>query len=235
MREARMTHQLLNPKRSIHNNLVGFGGLNSAIGARHAMNKQDMMLGLRYALPDSVSGNSATSEGSRVIRRDCMSANNIERQPETKDRAQAKQMIKTILKGWDHLTWNELLADDIILSFRSGKVDISRLAELPGYGNVFQATGQKEVKHVLASMYGDLRKDLSVTTDFISGYHVILLGKLIVHRMIGHIESFPLVIYLELNLERKIKRMTIAIVSLPTCGYATAPGPASTVNSRSGN
>jgi hypothetical protein len=164
-----------------------------------------------------------------------MSANNIERQPETKDRAQAKQMIKTILKGWDHLTWNELLADDIILSFRSGKVDISRLAELPGYGNVFQATGQKEVKHVLASMYGDLRKDLSVTTDFISGYHVILLGKLIVHRMIGHIESFPLVIYLELNLERKIKRMTIAIVSLPTCGYATAPGPASTVNSRSGN
>jgi hypothetical protein len=54
MREARMTHQLLNPKRSIHNNLAGFGGFNSAIEARHAMNKQDMKLGRWYALPDSV-------------------------------------------------------------------------------------------------------------------------------------------------------------------------------------
>ena len=145
-----------------------------------------------------------------------MSANNIERQPETKDRAQAKQMIKTILKGWDHLTWNELLADDVILSFRSGKVDISRIAELRGYGNVFQATGQKEVKQVLASMYGDLRKDLSVTTDFISGYHVILLGKLVVQRMIGHSESLPVVIYMDVNFEHKIKKMTIVIVGLLT-------------------
>jgi hypothetical protein len=164
-----------------------------------------------------------------------MSANNIERHPETKDRAQAKQMIKTTLKSWGQLTLNELLADDIILSFRSEKVDIRRFAELRGYGSVFQATGQNEVKHVLASMYGDLRKDLSVTTDFISGYHVILLGKLIVQRMIGHIESFPMVIYIDLNLERKIQRMTIAIVSLPTRHHAPAVGPASRVNSRSGS
>jgi hypothetical protein len=61
-----------------------------------------------------------------------MSANNVERQPETKDRAQVNQMIKTILKGWDHLTWNELLADDVILSFRSAKVDVSQLAALRG-------------------------------------------------------------------------------------------------------
>jgi hypothetical protein len=135
-----------------------------------------------------------------------MSANNIERQSETKDRAQAKQMIKTILKGWDHLTWNELLADDIILSFRSEKVEISRLATLRGYSRAFQATGRKEVKHILASIYGDLRKDLSITTNFISGYHVILLGKLIVHRMIGRIDTLPMVIYMDLNLERKFKR-----------------------------
>jgi hypothetical protein len=145
-----------------------------------------------------------------------MSAHHVERQPETKDRAQAKQMIKTILNGWDHLTWNELLADDVILSFRSAKVDIRQLAALHGYGSVFQATGQKEVKNVLASMYGDLRKDLLVTTDFVSGYRIILLGHLIVDRMVGHFESYPMVIYMDLNLERKIRRMTIAIVGLPT-------------------
>ena len=121
-------------------------------------------------------------------------------------------MIKTILEGWDHLTWNELLADDIVLSFRSGKGDVSGLGEVRGYGSVFQATGKREVKHVLTSMYGDLRQSLSVTTEFISGYHVILFGKLVVQRMIGHIESLPVAIYLDVNLERKIQKMTISNV-----------------------
>jgi hypothetical protein len=49
MREASATHQLLNPEHSVFKTLAGFGGLNSAIGARHAM-----MPGLSYALPDSV-------------------------------------------------------------------------------------------------------------------------------------------------------------------------------------
>jgi hypothetical protein len=52
----------------------------------------------------------------------------------------------------------------------------------------------------------DLRKDLPITTNFISGYHVILLGKLIVHRMIGRIDTLLMVIYMDLNLERKFKR-----------------------------
>lgn len=145
-----------------------------------------------------------------------MSAMNIERKLETQDRAQAKQTIETILEGWDHLTWNELLADDIVLSFRSGKVGIRRLAELRGYGSAFQVTGQKEVKHVLTSICGDLRKCLSITTEFISGYHVILLGKLVVQRMIGHRESLPVVIYIDVDLEHKIQKMTIADVGLPT-------------------
>ena len=141
-----------------------------------------------------------------------MSAKNIQRQLEIKDRAHAQQITKTILEGWDHLTWNELLADDIVLSFRSGKEDISRLGELGGYGDVFQATGKKEVKRVLTRMCGDLRKGLSVMTEFISGYHVILLGKLVVQRLNSNIKSVPLAIYMDLNLDRKIHKMTIAIV-----------------------
>jgi hypothetical protein len=145
-----------------------------------------------------------------------VSAKNIERQLETQDRAQAKQIIETILEGWDHLTWNELLADDIVLSFRWGKVGIRRLAELRGCA--FQVTGKKGVKHVLTSMYGDLRKCLSIATEFISGYHVILLGKLVVRKMIGHRESLPVVIYMDVNLEHKIQKMTIAIVGVPNAG-----------------
>jgi hypothetical protein len=141
-----------------------------------------------------------------------VSTKNIQRQLEIKDRARAQQIVKTILEGWDHLTWNELLADDIVLSFRLRKEDIGRLGELGEYGDFFQATGQKEVKRVLTSMCGDLRKSLSVITEVISGYHVILLGKLVVQRMNGNIESLPVAIYMDLNLERKIHKMTIAIV-----------------------
>jgi hypothetical protein len=67
-------------------------------------------------------------------------------------------------------------------------------------------------------MYGDLRRCLSITTEFISGYHVILLGKLVVQRMIGHRESLPVVIYMDVSLEHKIQKMTIAIVGVPTAG-----------------
>jgi hypothetical protein len=43
-----------NPKCSLFKTFAEFGRLNSAIGARHAMNKQNIMLGRRYALPDSM-------------------------------------------------------------------------------------------------------------------------------------------------------------------------------------
>jgi len=149
-----------------------------------------------------------------------MPTKDVEQQLEAEDLAQTKRMIEAILDGWHLLTWNELLADDIVLSLRLGGLDISRISALRGCSGNFRATGQEEARRALKSIYGDLRKDLSVTTEVISGYHVILLGKLAV-RKLGHgAESLPVVIYMALNSERKIRSMTIAIVDLQTLADA---------------
>jgi hypothetical protein len=149
-----------------------------------------------------------------------MSTKDVERQLEAEDLARTKRMSEAIVGGWDQLTWNELLADDVVLSLRLGTLDISRISELQGRGGDFQVAGQKQAKHILSSIYGDLRKDLSVTTEVISGYHVILLGKLAVPKAGHDVKCLPVVIYMALNSERKVQEMTIAIVDLQTLADA---------------
>ena len=101
-----------------------------------------------------------------------------------------------------------------------GTLDISRLSELRGCGGDFQAVGRKKARRVLKSLYGDLRKDLSVTTEVINGYHAIVLGKLAVRKAGHEVEYLPVVIYMALNSERKIQNMSVAIVDLRTLADA---------------
>lgn len=149
-----------------------------------------------------------------------MSTKDVELQLEAEDLARTKRMIEAIVGGWDQLTWNELLADDIVLSLRLGTLDISRISELEGCGGDFQVAGQKQAKHLLNSIYSDLRKDLSVTTEVISGYHVILLGKLAARKAGHDVECLPVVMYMALNSERKVQEIKIAIVDLQTLADA---------------
>ena len=86
--------------------------------------------------------------------------------------------------------------------------------------------GQGQAKRLLKRVYSDLRKELSVKTEVISGYHGILIGKLTVRKAGQDVESFPVVIYMALNSERKIKSMTVSIVDLQPFPEAirNAPG-----------
>jgi hypothetical protein len=149
-----------------------------------------------------------------------MSIMDVERQLEAEDLARTKRVIESILAGWNLLTWNELLADDILLSLRLGALDIGRISELCGRSGNFQVIGRREAERVLKSIYGDFRKDLSVMTEVISGYHVILLGKLAVQKSGRCVKSLPVVIYMALNSERQIQKMTVAIVDLQTVAEA---------------
>ena len=120
-----------------------------------------------------------------------MSTMGVERQLEAEDLARTKRVIEAILAGWNLLTWSELLADDILLSLRLGALDIGRISELRGRSGDFQVIGRSEAERVLKSIYSDFRRDLSVMTEVISGYHVILLGKLAVQKS-GHcVKSLP--------------------------------------------
>jgi len=126
----------------------------------------------------------------------------------------AKRMIETILEGWDLLTWNELLADDVVLSVRLGTAGMSRTGESPGLRADLQVTGRQEAKRLLKSTYDEFRKRLFVTTEVISGYDAILLGNLSVQKPNVQIESVPVGIYMAFNSKGKIRKMTIADVNL---------------------
>ena len=145
-----------------------------------------------------------------------MSNMDVARQLKAESLAHAKRMIQTTLEGWDLLTWKELLADDVVLSLRLGKLDISRLGDLRGTGGNLEVVGQKQAKDVLEKIYADLRKDLSVTTEVVSGYDAILLGNLAVLKTNNDVESLPVGIYMVFNSQAKIQKMTIAVVDLQT-------------------
>ena len=143
-----------------------------------------------------------------------MSTAEVERRLNAASLTHAKRMTETILEGWDLLTWNELLADDVDLSVRLGTVGVNRTGDLRGSHADLQVTGRDEVKRVLQGIYSDLRKGLIVTTEVISGYDAVLLGNLSVQKPDVHIEPVPVGIYMAFNSKGKIRKMTIADVDL---------------------
>jgi hypothetical protein len=143
-----------------------------------------------------------------------MSSVNVERRSNAVSLTHAKRMVETILEGWDLLTWNELLADDVILSVRLGTADVNRVGDLHDLRADIQVTGQHEAERVLKSIYGGLRKGLFVTTEMISGYDAILLGNLSEQKPDVDIESVPVAIYMAFNSKGKIRKMTITDVDL---------------------
>jgi len=143
-----------------------------------------------------------------------MSSVDVERRLNAVSLTHAKRMVETILEGWDLLTWNELLADDVVLSVRFGTADVNQLGDRQGLHADLQVTGPHEAKRVLKGIYGVLRKGLFVTTEMISGYDAILLGNLSVQKPDVDIKSVPVAIYMAFNSKGKVRKMTIADIDL---------------------
>jgi hypothetical protein len=137
----------------------------------------------------------------------------VEWQLEAEDLARSKRMMNSVLASCNPLDWNEWLADDAVLSLRLGTVDTSEIRGFRGYSGVFRAAGKRQARRMLKSISGGLSKDLSISTEIISGSHIILLGKLAAQ---GGAQCMPVVIYMALTLEKKIQDMTIAIVDMQT-------------------
>jgi hypothetical protein len=38
---------------------------------------------------------------------------------EAEDLSRAREMVQMILRGWDFMTWNEVLSDDVVLTLRT--------------------------------------------------------------------------------------------------------------------
>jgi hypothetical protein len=144
-----------------------------------------------------------------------MSTTNIDRQRTAEELAHAKRVVETTLEGWDLLTWNELLADDVRLSLKLGHLKVSPLGDLRAAGGSLEVSGKERAKEVLQSIYGDLRTGLSVTTEVVSGYDAVLLGNLAVPTNDQGIESLSIGVFMTFDSRGRVQEMTIAAIDLP--------------------
>jgi hypothetical protein len=143
-----------------------------------------------------------------------MSTADVDRQRAAEELAHVKRVIETTLEGWDLLSWNELLADDVRLSLRLGTLDVSRLGDLQAASGNLEVFGKAQAKEVLQSIYGDLRQRLSITTEVVSGYDAIVFGNLALTTNDGEIESLPMGVFMAFDARGRIREMTIAAVDL---------------------
>src|SRR4029077_14063832 len=100
-----------------------------------------------------------------------------ELQLEVEDLARTKWMTGAGLPSCNPQSWIDWLADDVVLSLRLGAVDTSQVSDRQGYSGVFRVAGKKQSRRLLRSISDGLKKDLSITTEIISGSHIILLGR----------------------------------------------------------
>ena len=145
-----------------------------------------------------------------------------ELQLEVEDLARTKWMTGTGLPSCNPQSWIEWLADDVVLSLRLGAVDTSQISERQGYSGVFRVAGKKQSRRLLKSISDGLKNDLSITTEIISGSHIILLGKFSLRKPQSGAKYMPVVVDMALNPGKKIQDMAIAIVDMQT--IATAMG-----------
>jgi hypothetical protein len=142
-----------------------------------------------------------------------MSTANIDWQPESEDLALAKDMVKSILGDWDWISWNELLAFDVVLSLRMASVGGDDLQTLDG---VLRVVGREDAERLLRRIYPSIKSGLCIITEILSGYDAVLLGNITPpSTKEGESEKgSPIVIYMDFNSEGEIHVMTIAAIDL---------------------
>lgn len=152
-----------------------------------------------------------------------MSIKYSERRLEVEDLARTKWITGTGLASCNPQTWAGWLADDIVLSFRLGAVDTGNINERQGYVSSSRVIGERRCWRLLKTILDGPAEYLSITTEIISGPHIILLGQLLQQRRQAGTEPMPVVIYMGLNWDKKIQGMTVAIDDIQIVAIATRP------------
>jgi hypothetical protein len=131
-----------------------------------------------------------------------------------KEHAQARQMVQEILNHWDFKTWDQLLANDVVLNIRLGTATKDTSGDPALLGMKAEFRGRDAAKKTLREIYGDLRKDFQITTEIAQGPKVALLGELVVTAKGKEPTSLPIAVFMAFNEAGKIERMGIFSVDV---------------------
>jgi hypothetical protein len=133
---------------------------------------------------------------------------------EIRQRSQAVEMVQRVLSAWDFKTWNQLLADDVVLTLNLGAVAADDGGDVTAVGDKIQVTGRDAAKQALREVYGDLKKDVSITGQLIAGYEAIFFGEMNVTVQANRPQSLPIAAYLQFNDNGKVQKLSIGTVDL---------------------
>ena len=87
-------------------------------------------------------------------------------------------MVQDVLNHWNFKTWNQLLADDVVLNMRLGTATKDSAGDAVLLGMKVEYTGRDAVKKALREIYGDLRKDFQITTEVVHGPERRAVGRI---------------------------------------------------------
>jgi len=154
------------------------------------------------------------------------------RQMAAEDLARARETVQRVLRDWGWMTWNQLLADDVALSLRLDAPAVKQAGALGDVPRNLQVKGREDAKRVLKSIYHDLSSGLSITAEIVSGHDAALLGNLALSstRENAEASSLPIVLYMAVDDEGRIEKMTIATLDLhPAAGAILAAAKGATL------
>ena len=135
-------------------------------------------------------------------------------QDEIRQRAQAVEMVRNVLEDWDFTTWNQLLDDDVVLILNLAAVSGDAVGDLAAAGMKIQVTGRDDARQALRDIYGDLKKDVTITGQLLVGYEAIFFGELNVTLANKEVQSLPIAAYLEFNDIGKVQKFFIGTIDL---------------------
>jgi hypothetical protein len=135
---------------------------------------------------------------------------------DTEDLVRAKQIVQLLRSDWDESSWNEFLADRIVLSVKPGKSRINQFDWFRIIGSNPYVAGRENVLRVLKGISVDLGSKLSATAKLVCDHDIVLLGDLAMQPEIGEIEAIsePVVLYVGLDEDGKIEKMMLAAIEL---------------------
>ena len=83
-----------------------------------------------------------------------MSTTDTKRQLNAEYLSRARTMTQHILRDWGLIRWDDLPANDVVLSVRMGSIDIDQVGDLAAIGGNLQVSGRADAKRILKGVYG---------------------------------------------------------------------------------
>ena len=77
---------------------------------------------------------------------------------EIRRQSQAIEMVQRVLNAWDFKTWNQLLANNVVVTLNLGAIASDADGAFVPAGSKIQVTGRDAAKKALREVYGDLEK-----------------------------------------------------------------------------